>query len=95
MWGIFPLKDEISWEAHLFGAISGLLVAFNYRKEGPQRKVYDWENEEDDDDESSNQEPEGDIQNIQGQDIIINYHFIPTPLDPPQEKREDEEKTKE
>lgn len=45
MWGIFPLKTEISWEGHLFGAIAGVLVAFNYRKEGPQRRVYQWEEE--------------------------------------------------
>jgi membrane associated rhomboid family serine protease len=32
MWGIFPLKTEISWEGHLFGALAGVLVAFNYRK---------------------------------------------------------------
>ena len=32
MWGIFPFKSEISWEGHLFGALAGLLVAFNYRK---------------------------------------------------------------
>lgn len=49
MWGIFPLKEEVSWEGHLFGAIAGLLVAFNFRKEGPQRKIYQWENEEEDD----------------------------------------------
>jgi membrane associated rhomboid family serine protease len=41
MWGIFPFKEEISWEGHLFGAIAGVLVAFNYRKEGPQRRVYE------------------------------------------------------
>ncbi|MGZ3901739.1 MAG: rhomboid family intramembrane serine protease, partial [Bacteroidia bacterium] len=27
MWGIFPLKSEISWEGHLFGALAGVLVA--------------------------------------------------------------------
>lgn len=48
VWGIFPLKPEMSWEGHLFGAIAGVLVAFNYRKEGPQRRVYEWENETDD-----------------------------------------------
>lgn len=48
MWGIFPIKTEISWEGHLFGALAGVLVAFNYRKEGPQRRVYHWEDEEDD-----------------------------------------------
>ena len=46
MWGIFPLKTEISWEGHLFGALAGVLVAFNYRKEGPQRRVYHWEDED-------------------------------------------------
>ena len=50
MWGIFPLKTEISWEGHLFGSLAGVLVAFNYRKEGPQRRVYHWEDEDDDDD---------------------------------------------
>src|SRR5690606_5850422 len=48
LWGIFPLRTEISWEGHLFGAIAGVLVAFNFRHEGPQRKRYDWEDEEDD-----------------------------------------------
>jgi membrane associated rhomboid family serine protease len=46
MWGIFPLREEMSWEGHLFGALAGILVAYNYRKEGPQRRHYDWENEE-------------------------------------------------
>lgn len=89
MWGIFPLKSEISWEAHLFGAIAGLLVAFNYRKEGPQRKVYEWENEEDDDSDPGEYSDEDILENAEGQnDIIINYHFVPRPLDPPEEKEE-------
>jgi len=49
VWGLFPIQEGVSWEGHLFGAIAGLLVAFNYRKEGPQRKVYVWENEEEED----------------------------------------------
>lgn len=52
MWGIFPLKEEISWEGHLFGALAGLLTAFNYRKEGPQQRKFDWEDEEEDDNEN-------------------------------------------
>lgn len=55
MWGIFPLKEEISWEGHLFGAVAGLLTAFNYRKEGPQPRKFDWEDEQDEDE---NNEPE-------------------------------------
>ncbi len=47
IWGIFPIQEEISWEGHLFGAIAGIIVAYNYRKEGPQIKKYNWDNEED------------------------------------------------
>lgn len=33
IWGIFPsLRSHISWEGHLFGAISGVLSAFLLRK---------------------------------------------------------------
>ena len=47
IWGIFPLMIGMSWEAHLYGGIAGALLAFVYRGEGPQRKIYDWENEDD------------------------------------------------
>jgi membrane associated rhomboid family serine protease len=57
-WGMFPLMPGMSWEGHLFGAIAGLLVAYNYRKEGPQRRRYEWEDEEEsemeNDDEKQN-----------------------------------------
>lgn len=49
VWGMFPLKEEMSWEGHLFGALAGVLVAFNYRKEGPKQKPYEWPDEDDDD----------------------------------------------
>lgn len=52
VWGVFPIQAGVSWEGHLFGALAGLLVAFNYRKEGPQRKVYRWENEEEEESET-------------------------------------------
>lgn len=41
-WGIFPFDEKISWEGHLFGAIAGLLVAYSYRKEGPQPEPFSW-----------------------------------------------------
>lgn len=74
MWGIFPLMPNVSWEAHLFGAISGLLVAYNYRKEGPQRKEYEWEKEDDTDDDTfyNGEEPSEPTDNT-----VITYHFIP------------------
>ena len=50
VWGVFPLVKEISWEGHLFGAFAGILFAWVYRYEGPQRKIYEWEKEGSDDD---------------------------------------------
>ena len=76
MWGIFPLKTEISWEGHLFGALAGVLVAFNYRKEGPQRKVYEWENEADDEQDDMNQEnPDNNAPEDPSEEIRINYIY--------------------
>ena len=52
VWGIFPQlfpHQPISWESHLMGLLSGTILAFYYRKSGPQRKVYEWENEDNDD----------------------------------------------
>ena len=40
IWYVFPIKAGISWEGHLFGALSGLLFAWIYRSEGPKRKTY-------------------------------------------------------
>ena len=47
---MFPVTQyidvSISWEAHLAGAIAGLMVALLYRKQGPQKPVIVWEEEE-------------------------------------------------
>lgn len=56
-WGIFPIIPGISWESHLWGAASGLLLAFYYRHQGPARPVSSWENEPDEEeDEFSDEE---------------------------------------
>jgi membrane associated rhomboid family serine protease len=46
IWGLFPIYKDISWEAHLLGALAGTITAFYYRKEGPQPKKFEWEEEE-------------------------------------------------
>lgn len=43
VWGIFPgVYKNVSWESHMLGFISGILLAIVYRKEGPQMPVYEW-----------------------------------------------------
>ena len=43
VWGIFPVDQSISYEGHLFGLLAGVVVAFVYRKQGPQRPKYSWD----------------------------------------------------
>lgn len=65
VWGIFPEKREISWEGHMGGFITGVALAFIYRKKGPKPKSFEWE--EDEDDIGEMEEPEKEI----------NYIYIP------------------
>lgn len=59
IWGIFPQlfpHQPISWESHLMGLVSGTILAVYYRKSGPQRPAYQWEEEDDDEPENVNDE---------------------------------------
>ncbi|MBU8892950.1 MAG: rhomboid family intramembrane serine protease [Bacteroidales bacterium] len=51
IWGVLPIQPHISWESHLLGAIAGMILAFYYRNQGPEKKKYSWENEEDEEPE--------------------------------------------
>jgi membrane associated rhomboid family serine protease len=46
VWGIFPIHPEISWESHLMGSLAGIITAYYFRKEGPQVKKFEWEDEQ-------------------------------------------------
>ena len=55
IWGMIPalaIPQNISWEGHLSGAIIGVLLALFLRKEGPQKEVYHWEEDEEDEDKA-------------------------------------------
>ena len=43
IWGIFPLKEEVSWEGHLCGLVAGIMIAFVYKYQGPKRPKYQFE----------------------------------------------------
>lgn len=53
VWSIFPIVEimdtQVSWEAHLSGAISGFVVALLFRKHGPQKPVQEWDDENESD----------------------------------------------
>ena len=49
VWGIFPdffPEENISYESHFWGLVTGSILAFYFKKEGPKRKKYNWELEE-------------------------------------------------
>jgi membrane associated rhomboid family serine protease len=76
VWGIFPdvyPEENISWESHLWGLITGMILAFYFRKLGPQQKKYDWEYEEDDDDNEGNITKSNGEEKDENNTIIVNY----------------------
>ena len=46
IWGIFPQSHNISWEGHIAGFFSGILLSLFYRNNGPKQKKYQWEIDE-------------------------------------------------
>ncbi|HKK42204.1 MAG TPA: rhomboid family intramembrane serine protease [Bacteroidales bacterium] len=50
VWGLFPgVYKHVSWESHMLGFFSGVLLAIIYRKQGPQAPVYEWLEQDDED----------------------------------------------
>lgn len=47
VWGVLPIRPHMSWEMHLAGAVTGVLLAFVYRKWDRVPLVrYDWEDDD-------------------------------------------------
>ncbi|MCB2221943.1 MAG: rhomboid family intramembrane serine protease [Bacteroidetes bacterium] len=70
VWGVFPdffPEENISYESHFWGLVTGSILAFYYRKDGPQRKKYTWEIEE---------EIES-IENEQNEKETITIQYVP------------------
>jgi len=51
IWGLFPFDVEVSFEAHITGAVSGIILAYVYRDEGPQPEMTLLDEEEDEEQE--------------------------------------------
>lgn len=74
VWGIFPIDVKVSFEGHLWGFVAGIVLAFYYKRQGPQKTEYIWE-EEEEDDENAYWKVEEEQQAPQQQ---INYIFKPS-----------------
>jgi membrane associated rhomboid family serine protease len=62
VWGLLPVVEEVSWEAHLMGTLSGILFAWYYRNSGGPTPKHEWpEDEEVTMDYLGNNETEGDL----------------------------------
>ena len=76
IWGILPIQKGISWESHMLGSLAGLITAYNFRKEGPPSKKYDFG----DDEENEKMDVSGDEQySIEPEPpdtLNINYTFV-------------------
>lgn len=40
---MLPIKEHISWEGHLAGALTGAVLAVVYRNSGPKKPIYKFE----------------------------------------------------
>ena len=46
VWGVFPISHHLSWEGHLGGFLTGIALAYIYRKSGPQKTEYIWKSKD-------------------------------------------------
>lgn len=44
VWGLLPIKEGVSWEGHLFGALAGVWCAYYYRHVNPPPR-FAWQDE--------------------------------------------------
>ena len=96
IWGVFPMKERVSWEGHLMGLSVGVVLAFLFRENGPQRPKFQYELEKEMGIEPIDfeaiwlekvrlaelEEEEEKLRQEQGHNIV--YHYVPTnPEDKP------------
>lgn len=63
VWGLYPkyaIENNISWEGHLAGFVMGIVLAFFYKNEGPQREEHVWDDDDSDTDSDSDDDDDTD-----------------------------------
>ncbi len=43
VWGMLPIYPDVSWEGHLFGAVTGTLLAYRYRQFNRPQPTPEWD----------------------------------------------------
>lgn len=84
VWGIFPqidydLRQRISWEGHLSGALTGIILAWVYRLKGPQNEAF-FEDEEEDEDDPGHDEwqiPHDDLIEEDARPLNVRITYVP------------------
>ena len=79
VWYVFPVDKKVSWEGHACGFFMGVLAAFLWRKQGPQRKIYQYELEPElpDDENAYWNLPKTTTEPLKETTITVKYHFRP------------------
>lgn len=78
LWYIFPVKENISWEGHLAGFITGFLLALTTKVKLPVEKKYEWEREDYNEEEDpflKHFDEDGNFIEESEQKIEIRYHY--------------------
>lgn len=87
VWGLYPkhaIENNISWEGHLAGFVMGIVLAIYFKKEGPQREEYIWEDEDDDNDsdddndndsDTNDEKPYWDVPEPDKDELTVVYRF--------------------
>lgn len=83
IWGMIPslaIPQNISWEGHLSGALIGVLLAIFLRKEGPQKEVHHWDEDDDDENDSSKdseaeERPYWDVPTPSDDELTVQYRI--------------------
>lgn len=84
VWGMIPdlaILQNISWEGHLSGAIVGIVLAVLLRKEGPQKEIHHWEEDEVEDENdvstgsTSEEKPYWDVPTPSNDELTVQYRI--------------------
>lgn len=83
IWGMIPslaIPQNISWEGHLSGALIGVLLAIFLRKEGPQKEIHHWDEDDDDENGSSTdsdakEHPYWDVPTPSDDELTVQYRI--------------------